>query len=672
MYTKRNDDLMESLGPLEKRSVREKVGETMCRSDEVDNRHREDQTRPVEEVMDDGLASGSSGSQRFSDTQVFQAPDLPSRRNSYQNRAPESVSASSRSGQSPFTPASFVANYQDTRGLSLGAALDSDRSVEGETRDSLDTLLQHNLSEAVISQRKHDPIDMGLISRPSAQNLYEGFFKHFNSLVGLLDPSLYTFSYTRSRSILLFTMILAISSRIFQPESHKPIRDHAEFLLGQALLACDSAVENIWAIICMYHWKDANDTRGYTLIGFAIRMAASAEWNMTRGRVSYDNQRFEELGELQVRQRRDKDRVWMVLGNIERISSCFTDRPLSPTVVLDHAASRQWIALTEWTYPLGDGKAVAGHELTSIASQAHESTTRSSIDSRLSPSALNFETFQKDIDDFNNSIAAWGDYWHATFDTFPNPEPFQTPLVCLLRDYIRLYSNSVFLHRMIVSGSRSTPQDLTTHTARVCFCSALSVLRQAIEMGELEIIYYLWDTAHLMIAFSAMMIPKLLRQDIDESSVSKNAAINTVTQVTSAYFSAAKSIGTSDPENNTVLAQARLLSAILARLKAELAQTNPDMMCPTMPDNLSISGLSWIEDQLNRSTFFSDGRMEPPLSEYVDMDTQTVGPNEDMSSFIPHVYEEFDLMLDDDFVSAKYFEVGLLSWNEPGIFIQPR
>jgi hypothetical protein len=75
------------------------------------------------------------------------------------------------------------------------------------------------------------------------------------------------------------------------------------------------------------------------------------------------------------------------------------------------------MALTEWTYPLGDGKAVAGHELTSIASQAHESTTRTSIDSRLSPSALKFEPLQKDIDDFNNRIAAWGDYWHATFDT---------------------------------------------------------------------------------------------------------------------------------------------------------------------------------------------------------------------------------------------------------------
>ncbi|KAF4473607.1 hypothetical protein FAGAP_12947 [Fusarium agapanthi] len=615
---------------------------------------REDTARPSEEGIEKGLAP------RSSDTQAFQAPDLPNR-NSYQNRDPESVSASSRSGQSPFTPASFVTNYQDTRGLSLGAALNPDRPVEGEPSSPLG-ILQQSLPEAVNPTRKYDPVDMGLISRPSAQNLYEGFFKHFNCLVGLLDPNLYTFSYTRSRSSLLFTMILTISSRIFQPESHRHIRDHAESLLGRALLACDSAIENIWAIICMYHWKDANDSRGYTLIGFALRMAASAEWNMTHRSVSYETH---ESLELQVRQRRDKDRVWLALGNIDRTSSYFTDRPLSTTMVLEHIASRQWMGLTEWTYPLGDGKAVGGHELTCIASKVYENMMRTRVDSRVSQSSLDFETFQKDMDDFNNRIAEWGDYWQVKFATFPNPEPFQTPLIYLFRDYMRLYFNSMFLHRMLVSGNRSTPHDLITHTARVCFCSGLSVLRQAIELGELDIIYYFWDTAHLMIAYSAMMIPKLLRQDIDESSVSKNEAINTLDQVTSAYVIAAKSMDHSDPQNNTVLAQAHLLSAILARMKVELTQANSDMISLAIPENLSISGLSWIEDQLDRSTFFSDGRTEPPLSEYVDMDAQTV---EDMSSFIPQMYE-LDLMLDDDSLNARYFEAGLLSWNESGIFI---
>lgn len=117
-------------------------------------------------------------------------------------------------------------------------------------------------------------------------------------------------------------MILSISSRVFQPESHRRLREHAELLLGRVLLKCDSAVENIWAIICMYHWKDVNDTRGYTLIGFALRMAASAEWNMTRRSISLamkdrPQSQSSEL-ELESRQGRDKERVWLALGNIDR------------------------------------------------------------------------------------------------------------------------------------------------------------------------------------------------------------------------------------------------------------------------------------------------------------------------------------------------------------------
>ncbi|KAF9776889.1 hypothetical protein IL306_004859 [Fusarium sp. DS 682] len=392
-------------------------------------------------------------------------------------------------------------------------------------------------------------------------------------------------------------------------------------------------------------------------------MAASAEWNMTRRSVSYDIQGLQDSGELQVRQRRDKHRVWLALGNTDRT-------PLSTTVVLEHVASRQWMTLTEWTYPLGDGKAVGGHELTGIARNVYESMMRTRVDDGASQSSLDFEAFQKDMDDFNNKISAWGDYWRATFATFPNPEPFQTPLIYLFRDYMRLYFNSVFLHRMLVSENRAALNDLITHTTQICYCSALSILRQGITMGELDIIYYLWDTAHLMIAYSSMMIPKLLRQDIDESLIPKSETVETFTQVTATYVAAAKSMGSSetrtfDPRNNAVAAQAHLLSAILARLKADLSQSDPELI---MPENPSGAGLSWIEDQLNRSTLFSDGRMEAQQPEYIDVDA---GQTEDMSSFMGQGYEGLDLMLDDDFMNSRYFDVGLLSWDEPGIFIQP-
>lgn len=138
--------------------------------------------------------------------------------------------------------------------------------------------------------------------------------------MGLLDPDLYTFSYTREASSLLFTVILSISSRVFRPDLHQALRRHVEMLLGKVLLACDSAVENIWAIVCMYYWKDVGDKRGYTLVGFALRMASSAEWNKTRRRVASHEEMNSQMleTELQVRQRRDKDRVWLSVGNIDR------------------------------------------------------------------------------------------------------------------------------------------------------------------------------------------------------------------------------------------------------------------------------------------------------------------------------------------------------------------
>lgn len=50
--------------------------------------------------------------------------------------------------------------------------------MEGDRGSSLDTFLQHNLPETIDSPRTRDPVDIGLISRPSAQNLYEGCVNH--------------------------------------------------------------------------------------------------------------------------------------------------------------------------------------------------------------------------------------------------------------------------------------------------------------------------------------------------------------------------------------------------------------------------------------------------------------------------------------------------------------
>lgn len=142
--------------------------------------------------------------------------------------------------------------------------------------------------------------------------------KHFNYLVGALDPDLFTFQYTRTASHFLLTVVLCISSRIFRPELYHPLREHAETLLGKALLACEPSIENIWAIICMYYWKDVNDTRGYSLVGFALRMASSASWHNDWQHAFTVRQNGLNENELETRRRRDRERAYMVLGNLDR------------------------------------------------------------------------------------------------------------------------------------------------------------------------------------------------------------------------------------------------------------------------------------------------------------------------------------------------------------------
>jgi hypothetical protein len=137
--------------------------------------------------------------------------------------------------------------------------------------------------------------------------------------------------------------VLAIASRVFRPELHQVLHSHAQSLLGRALLECESSIETIWALVCLYYWKDVGDRRGYNLVGFALRMAGSAEWNKF-GLSTFENLTLgsnRQKSEIEARQRRDADRVWLVLGNLDRSyvslsGSYLLSLTISPQVKLFH------------------------------------------------------------------------------------------------------------------------------------------------------------------------------------------------------------------------------------------------------------------------------------------------------------------------------------------------
>jgi hypothetical protein len=72
------------------------------------------------------------------------------------------------------SPQSFIMHTQDTRGLCLHTALDPSRIIlgdgDGESCDA-SPVVQENTQ----GTETGDPIDLNLISRPSAQFLYEGY-----------------------------------------------------------------------------------------------------------------------------------------------------------------------------------------------------------------------------------------------------------------------------------------------------------------------------------------------------------------------------------------------------------------------------------------------------------------------------------------------------------------
>lgn len=99
-----------------------------------------------------------------------------------QSRPSESVSVSSRSSNSPFSPASFVTNYQNNRGLSLDTTLNFNKPLQGDLNSHAGSFPQSQ-QQTIIIPRTLDPVDMGLISRLSSQNLYEGLVFRFEDIM---------------------------------------------------------------------------------------------------------------------------------------------------------------------------------------------------------------------------------------------------------------------------------------------------------------------------------------------------------------------------------------------------------------------------------------------------------------------------------------------------------
>lgn len=129
-------------------------------------------------------------------------------------------------------------------------------------------------------------------------------------LVGILDPELHTFEYVSSKSSYLLSVMLAAAAKVFNQSLYSNLKQHAESLFLQTFSRCTKSVEVVQAIIFSTLWKEPNDARAWSSLGYAIRIAMELGLH----KLSPKQPDGPLAGtETQQREKRCRERLWLML-----------------------------------------------------------------------------------------------------------------------------------------------------------------------------------------------------------------------------------------------------------------------------------------------------------------------------------------------------------------------
>lgn len=259
----------------------------------------------------------------------------------------------------------------------------------------------------------------------------------------------------------------------------------------------------------------------------------------------------------------------------------------------------------------------------------------------------------------------------------------------MYENYIRTYFHSVLVHRILESTGNCITTDRAVNAIYTCYSAALGVFREAVTFGRREVLYYLWDTAHLMIAYAAMVSLRLLEQAPSCPGVSIQETYGVLKEVADVYSSAARSLSANTgavldsactaPAETTVAAQARLLKSILFRINANINILPPNSQqedssgtshSSEQPFNSLLPPTSCQKATLNLSQLPLPSRVDEQAIEATqNLNTSTQW---DEGQETVKLSDEIDLSLDASFVENWFTQAGLFPWNQLGMFMEPR
>jgi hypothetical protein len=129
---------------------------------------------------------------------------------------------------------------------------------------------------------------------------------HLVFLAACTDTDLFSvhiMAYLRRTSSVLFSTVLASSSRFFRHDLHPTLLSHARTVLDRALQAGSTDIGVVQSLMLLTYWKDPEDTSGWMKVGMAIRLAYSLFWHIPRTEPLPDD-------EMEAREQLNAERTW--------------------------------------------------------------------------------------------------------------------------------------------------------------------------------------------------------------------------------------------------------------------------------------------------------------------------------------------------------------------------
>ncbi|EIN07589.1 hypothetical protein PUNSTDRAFT_126610 [Punctularia strigosozonata HHB-11173 SS5] len=417
-----------------------------------------------------------------------------------------------------------------------------------------------------------DPIDAGLLTLHDATTLFDLIFLRFNPFICLFDPALHSVTYVRSRSPFLFTVLLMAGCKFFKPELYRQVQKLAQEMAVRAFAEGWKSVEVVQAFACLTYWKEPDDTRTWTYIGYACRMAVELGLNRY-----VPARHLHGETEFALRERRNRERTYLVLFVHDRSLSMQTGRQwmLPEDDLVRHSAT--WHEEGGSPIRPEDVIVAAFVQLRRIAGETTDVFyLHKGGSGNTSHSDVNYEVLLRNC---NGKLTQWMDTWQHEMRR-AGGESFHFSILSFFRLHVRLFLNSFGIQASMSPTSRAVP---SLQALSACFTSAIESLQIVVkEFASMQILRYGQESITVMTAYSAVFLLKLMRSSNTLAELHEGATneiYSNIAKTADAYSEASQL----SPASTSAAAHARFLRSLIANDIFKARQTEKERPVSALP-----------------------------------------------------------------------------------------